>query len=105
MNDLRDLEINWVQNIDKIMIIELNLTKRRGWEIIIKDNKLVLIYKSTAIPMVLYDYVDDKKVSINYEYEKTQINFETKKLWPKLFLNDKENQNESEIKKINSILN
>lgn len=105
MNDIQNLEISWVQNEKKIMIINVNLTKKRGWEIVIRDNKIILINGPLAIPMELNDYVDNTyKQSINYNKEYTQIEFKTRTLWNKLFSKDKDIQNKTEINKVNNIL-
>lgn len=105
LSDFQNLNISWVQNKDKIMIMKINLTKRKGWEIVINNDKIIFINGPAAFPMRLNDEIDDKyKKSIRYEKEYIEVEFKTKTLWNKLFSNDKDVQDKSEIDKINSII-
>lgn len=105
LSDFQNLNISWVQNKDKIMIMKINLTKGKGWEIVINNDKIIFINGPAAFPMILNGEIDDKyKKSIRYEKEYIEVEFKTKTLWNKLFSNDKDIQDKSEIDKINSII-
>lgn len=105
LGDFNNLQLSWCQNSQKIITIEINLINKKGWDIIINNDKIIFVNGPFACPMKMNGEIDDSySVNIDYNEKCTKIMFKTKETWYKFFSNDKDIQNKSEINKINNII-